>query len=116
MLKPVLTELKTEIADLRSGLAPANGTGPVRLLDRLDISIKKNTDKISTGELTIKPAGDSQEMPVIRFTNSMLLGQIMKAEGITAIAIRNRATQAARPPAPGTSAQVAELLRRMTAC
>lgn len=116
ILKPLLAELKTDIADLRSGLAPANGTGPDLLLDTLDISISKNRDNTSSIEITIKTAGDGQEMPVIRFTNSMLLEQILKANGITATAIQNRPIQAASLPAAGTSAQIADLLKRMTAC
>jgi hypothetical protein len=112
----LLTALKTEIADLRSGLAPANGKGPDLLLDTLDISITKNTNNTSTIEMTIKTAGDSQEMPVIRFTNSMLLEQILKTNDITATAIRNQPIQAANLPAPGTSTQIADLLKRMNAC
>ena len=60
VLKPLLNVLKTEIAALRSGLAPANGTGPDLLLDTLDIAITKNTDNTSTIEITIKTAGDAE--------------------------------------------------------
>lgn len=116
ILKPLLTELKTEIADLRSGLAPANGTGPDLLLDTLDISITKNKDETSNIEITIKTAGDGQEMPVIRFTNVELLDLILKENGITATTIQNRTIQATSLPAPGTSAQIADLLKRMNAC
>jgi hypothetical protein len=116
VLQPLLAGLKTEIADLRSGLAPANGTGPDLLLDTLDISITKNANNTSTIEITIKTAGDGQEMPVIRFTNSTLLEQILKSNGITATTIQNRTIQAANLPAPGTSAQIADLLKRMTDC
>ena len=116
ILKPLLAELKTDIADLRSGLALANGTGPDPLLDTLDISISKNRDNTSNIEITIKTAGDGQGMPVIRFTNSMLLEQILKANGSTATAIQNRPIQAASLPAAGTSAQIAYLLKHMTAC
>lgn len=116
ILKPLLTALNTEIAGLRSGPAPANGTGPDRLLDALDIGITKNADNTSTIQISIKSAGEEQEMPVIRFTNSMLLERILKDNGITPTAIQNQAIQAANLPASGTSAQIADLLKRMTAC
>lgn len=86
------------------------------LLDSLNVSITRNTDDTSTIEITIKTAGDGQEMPVIRFTNSTLLKDALKANGITATTIQNQPITAASLPAAGTSAQLADLLRRMTAC
>jgi hypothetical protein len=114
----VLTALNTDIAVLRSGPAPANGAGPDRLLDALDIAITKNADSTSTStiEISIKCAGEEQEMPLIRFTNTMRLEQILNDNGITPTAIQNQAIQAANLPASGTSAQIADLLKRMTAC
>ena len=116
VLKALLDTIKISINDVRSGPAPANGTGVDQLLDSLDVSITRNTDDTSTIEITIKTAGDSQEMPVIRFTNSTLLENALKANGITATTIQNQPITAAMLPAAGTSAQLADLLKRMTAC
>lgn len=116
ILKPLLTALKTEIGNLRSGLAPANGTGPDLLLDAVAITITRNLNGTSTIEISIKSAAEGQEMPVIRFTNSMLLEKILTDNGITPTTIRNQPIQAANLPAPGTSVQIADLLKRMTAC
>ena len=54
-------------------------------------------------------------MPVIRFTNVELLDLILKENGITATTIQNRTIQATSLAAPGTSAQIADLLKRMNA-
>ena len=116
ILKPLLTALNIDIAGLRSGPAPANGTGPDLLLDALDVAITRNTDKTSTIEISVKSAGEEQEMPVIRFTNSMRLEQILKNNGITPTAIQNQPLPASNLPASGTSAQIADLLKRMNAC
>ena len=116
ILKPLLTALKTDINNLRSGIAPANGTGPDLLLDTLEVAITKSWNDFSTIEISIKSAAEDQEMPVIRFTNSMPLEKILTANGITATTIQNRPIQAANLPDPGTSVQIADLLKRMTAC
>nr|WP_217344596.1 carboxypeptidase-like regulatory domain-containing protein [Noviherbaspirillum sp. L7-7A]MBV0878759.1 carboxypeptidase-like regulatory domain-containing protein [Noviherbaspirillum sp. L7-7A] len=115
-LLPLLNALGPEIGALRNGFAPADGTGPDQLLDALDISITQNKDKTSNIEITIKTAEDGQQMPVIRFTNSTRLASILAQNGITPTTINNKTITAASLPASGTSAQIAELLKRMTAC
>jgi hypothetical protein len=116
VMKPLLNALKADIAAVRNGPAPANGTGPDQLLDALDISITRNKNATSTIEITIKTADDGQQMPVIRFTNSMLLEGILATNGITPTAVKDKPITAAMLPAPGTSVQIADLLKRMNAC
>jgi hypothetical protein len=95
---------------------PANGTGPDRLPDALDISTTRDKNGTSTIEITIKTADDGQQMPEIRFTHSMLLVSILVANGITPTAVGGKTITAASLPASGTSAQIADLLKRMNAC
>jgi hypothetical protein len=116
VVTPLINALKTDREALRNGPAPANGTGPDQLLDAIDISITRNKDDTSTIEITIKTADDGQQMPVIRFTNAAPLEAILAINKITPTAIQGKPITAASLPAPGTSAQIADLLKRMNAC
>jgi hypothetical protein len=115
-IAPLLNALKADIAAIRNGSAPADGTGPDQVLDALDISIARNKDETSTIEITIKTADNGQQVPVIRFTNAMLLPIILAQNGITPTEVKGQPITAASLPAPGTSVQIADLLERMTAC
>ncbi|WP_194711214.1 hypothetical protein [Noviherbaspirillum soli] len=117
VIAPLLTALKADIAAIRSGSAPADGTGPDQVLDALGISITSNKDT-STIEITVKTTdnGNGQQLPVIRFTNAMPLALILAQNGITPTEINGQPITTASLPAPGTSPQVADLLERMTAC
>lgn len=114
--EPLLNAVKTSIDTVRSGPAPAIGTGPDRLLDLIDILITKNNDGTSTIEMTIKAASNGMQMPVIRFTNSKSLAAILEDNAITKTAVRQQLITEDILPPVGTSAQIADLLKRMSAC
>jgi hypothetical protein len=116
IMQPLLDALKISMDHVRAGPAPANGTGVDQLLDSLDVTIARNSNGTSTIEITIKTGGDGQQPPVIRFVNTTLLEGILQANGITPTQVQNRTITAASLPAPGISAQIADLLGRMTAC
>ncbi|MFL6716498.1 MAG: hypothetical protein ACJ8G3_09070 [Burkholderiaceae bacterium] len=116
ILAPLISVVKTSIDAVLNGPAPADGTGPDRLLDLIDILITKNNDGTSTIEITIKAASNGQQLPVIRFTNSTLLANILENNAITKNAVRSQTITEDILPRPGTSAQIADLLKRMSAC
>jgi hypothetical protein len=116
IMQPLLDALKTSMDDVRAGPAPANGTGVDLLLDSLDATITRNSNGTSTIEITVKTGGDGQQPPVIRFVNTTLLEGILKENGITPTQVQNQPITAATLPPSGTSAQIAELLKRMTGC
>lgn len=122
VIAPLLTALKADIAAIRSGSAPADGTGPDQVLDALGISITSNNDTsnkdTSTIEITVKTTdnGNGQQLPAIRFTNTMPRALILAQNGITPTEINGQPITTANLPASGTSTQIADLLKRMTAC
>lgn len=118
ILAPLLTATGTTATDPLKGTFSVDGTGYDRLLDSISISIIPASTTSANIEIGIKQTSTdpSAQPPVIQFSSAQDLATIVSSNGITDSAVGSSTISSDTLVASGTSALIADLLSRMTAC